>query len=197
MRGRGGKGRERRPGFRLLAGCTLWRGRSRGEREGGGSGAGGTGKEGWWGLTREGWSERAEGGRETSRSLGHYEGDWGLISRGRARWAKTERAQWSRDHQTNNTVPTQNGASCCAPFFFFFFLVAVGAAAVVVRLDVDAALLDRGSPPSGYRTLAALRRIPASRDGALIRGARRSGPSGTSSWAQDSDEDRGSRADPL
>lgn len=42
-----------------------------------------------------------------------------MISRGRARWAKTERAQWSRDHQTNNTVPTQNGASCCAPFFFF------------------------------------------------------------------------------
>lgn len=42
-----------------------------------------------------------------------------MISRGRARWAKTERAQWSRDHQTNNTVPTtRNGASCCAPFFF-------------------------------------------------------------------------------
>lgn len=27
-----------------------------------------------------------------------------MIPRGRARWAKTERAQWSRDHQTNNTV---------------------------------------------------------------------------------------------
>lgn len=31
-------------------------------------------------------------------------GHRGLIPRGRARRAKTERAQWSRDHQTNNTV---------------------------------------------------------------------------------------------
>jgi len=42
----------------------------------------------------------------SSAGAGHR----GLIPRGRARWAKMERAQWSRDHQTNNTGLPCRGA---------------------------------------------------------------------------------------
>ncbi|XP_011877859.1 PREDICTED: uncharacterized protein LOC105567536 [Vollenhovia emeryi] len=41
---------------------------------------------------------------EIGKGGGSGGGHRGLIPRGRARRAKTERAQWSRDHQTNNTV---------------------------------------------------------------------------------------------
>jgi len=52
-------------------------------------------------------------------------GHRGLIPRGRARRAKTERAQWSRDHQTNNTVLpppfVRRKRRPTDPYFLLFF----------------------------------------------------------------------------
>lgn len=48
-----------------------------------------------------------------------------MIPRGRARRAKTERAQWSRDHQTNNTVLpppfVRRKRRPTDPYFLLFF----------------------------------------------------------------------------
>lgn len=70
------------------------------------------GVEGGWGLGRITATRGAKGragspgifpGRFGARGASlPGAGHRGLIPRGRARWAKMERAQWSRDHQTNN-----------------------------------------------------------------------------------------------